>query len=166
MKYLVYGVFILIFAVVVVQIKSLFNVNDKLDKSSKKQEQERYINQNKLLKNAEDIKQGIGLGTNNLKNSIETKLKDAEREKIIKFSKKYFGQVGRNYRVFYLKDDKMVYLQRMWFDQVRTASQVIKNDFPTIFKSEGCCFTAEPEFFMVVPGTSIYKQTGPYRFDR
>tara|TARA_Y100000385_G_C12672669_1_gene458655 strand:+ start:110 stop:610 length:501 start_codon:yes stop_codon:yes gene_type:complete len=166
MKYLVYGVLVLIFAVVIIQLNSLFSVNDKLDKSAKRQEKEKYKDQNKLLENAERIKQGIGLGTNDLKNSIETKLKDAEREKIIKFSKKYFGQVGRNYRVFYLKDDKMVYLQRMWFDQVRTASQVIKSEFPSIFESEGCCFTAEPEFFMVVPGTSIYKQTGPYRFDR
>jgi hypothetical protein len=166
MKYLVYGVLVLIFAVVIIQLNSLFSVNDKLDKSSERQEQEKYKDQNKLLKNSERIKQAIGLGTNDLKNSIETKLKDTEREKIIKFSKKYFGQVGRNYRVFYLKDDRMVYLQRMWFDQVRTASQVIKSEFPTIFENEGCCFTAEPEFFMVVPGTSIYKQTGPYRFDR
>ena len=112
------------------------------------------------------IKGEVDNGTSSAVRNINQQLEDSERKEVIRFSKRYFGQVGRNYRVFYMKDERMTYLHRMWFDQVRTPAQTIKKDFPSIFNQEGCCFTAEKEFFMVIPGTPVYKLTGPYKFER
>ncbi len=170
MKVAMYVILFTVFVIVVFQLNSLFNVNDELVKKyavgtkreeylkskEKKQYDEKGLEFKKVLKDSEK----------NLVNSVSDSFEKSKREEVVKFSKRYFDQVGRNYRVFYMKDERMVYLHRMWFDQVRTPSQVIKSDFPSIFAQEGCCFTAEKEFFMVIPGTPVYKQTGPYRFDR
>lgn len=163
-----YVILLSIFIVIVYQLKSLFNVSDELGKkypgSSRPEEykkvkrklNQKEIEMNKLLKDSEK----------NLVHSVNDSFEKSKREEVVKFSKRYFNQVGRNYRVFYMKDERMVYLHRMWFDQVRSPADVIKKDFPTIFAHEGCCFTAEKEFFMVIPGTPVYKQIGPYRFNR
>ena len=91
---------------------------------------------------------------------------DTEVDAAQKFTKRYFNQAGRNYRVFYLKDERMAYLHRMWFDQVRKPSDVIRSDFPSIFSQSGCCFAGEAEFFVVIPGTNIFKKIGYYKFER
>ena len=163
------GLFIL-FTTIIYQLNNLFNVNEELaNKFGFKDAREKLSNKKRLQELSEiseKIKASVDETSLDVKDKIEEGISRTEREEVIKFSKRYFGQPGRNYRVFYMKDDRMVYLHRMWFDQIRSPASMIKSDFPSVFEQNGCCFVGEPEFFIVIPGTSVYKEIGPYKFDR
>ena len=107
------------------QLNSLFNVSDKLVNKTTSAKVEKI--KDKVMREGKLIKGEVDQGTSSAVVNINQQLEDRERQEVIKFSKRYFGQVGRNYRVFYMKDDRMVYLHRMWFDQVRTPAQTIKS---------------------------------------
>jgi len=170
MKIIVFGVIFVVLGIVVFQINSLFKVDNELNLKYAKSKN--HISKRtkagilKVAQSGDQIKGQVDSQKNRVRNKIDKKLIESERAEVIKFSKKYFGQVGRNYRIYYLKDDRMVYLHRMWFDQIRKPSSVIRSDFPSIFSDDGCCFAAEPDFFIVIPGTKIFKQIGHYRFKR
>ena len=170
MKSLVYVVLLFFFIVVIYQFNSLFNVNDKLAQKVGARNGREKSRQEKAIQELKKQSNNAQMATENKKIEItkrlDESLKSSEYEKIRKFSKKYFSQVGRNYRVFYMKDERMIYLQRMWFDQMRKPFEVIRADFPSIYEHEGCCFVAEPDFFIVIPDTNIYKKIGPFKFDR
>ena len=170
MKVAVYiGLFIL-FTMIVYQLNSLFNVNEGLANKFGTQDSRDALSNKKRLKELSEIsgkvRASVDAASSDAKEKLETSITRSEREEVVKFSKRYFGQAGRNYRVFYMKDERMVYLHRMWFDQIRSPASMIKSDFPSIFEQSGCCFVGEPDFFIVIPGTNIYKEIGPYKFDR
>ena len=170
MKVAIYlGLFVL-FTIFVFQLNSLFNVNEELANKFGTQDSREEFSNKKRLKELSEISGKVRASVDEVsidaKEKLETSITRSEREEVVKFSKRYFGQPGRNYRVFYMKDERMVYLHRMWFDQIRSPATLLKSDFPSVFEQRGCCFVGEPDFFIVIPGTNVYKEIGPYKFDR
>ena len=170
MKIILYvGLFIL-FTTIVYQVNSLFNVNQNLSNQfGTSVTREKILTEKRLQEINEfssKIKPSVDEVSNDVQHNLNVELSKKDSDEMVKFSKSYFGQAGRNYRVYYMKDERMVYLHRMWFDQIRSPASLINNDFPSIFELPGCCFVGEKEFFIVIPGTNIFKEIGHYRFDR
>jgi len=171
MKFAIYGVLFLIFIIVIYQLNNLFDVNDQLINKYAPSNVRAKHNLKEAQKEIYEDSKLLGASANEANSKVQDQLNKLEDQNKIdemkKFTKRYFGQVGRNYRIHYLsEDDNMIYLHRMWFDQINKPFEVIKKDFPSIFEKRGCCFAAEPDFFIVIPGTNIHKETGDYKFDR
>ena len=166
MKPVIYAVLFLIFLVVIYQLNSLFNVNEEMMRKYSTSAMREKLEKNELVKEIQEQGKRIKTETNDLVESVDTKLEEMDYREMVKFSKEYFSQVGRNYRVYYIKNENMTYVHRMWFDQIRNPWEVIKGDFPSIFEQSGCCFVGEQDFFIVIPGTPMFKEIGHYKFDR
>ena len=170
MKIATYGVLFLIFLFVIYQLNNLFKVDEELINKYApglvRNELKQKELQEEILKSSKDLVSNIGKSKIDIQNGLEKLDDQKKREEVALFTKRYFGQVGRNYRIYFLDEDVMIYLHRIWFDQITPHADVIKKDFPSIFEKKGCCFAAEPDFFIVIPGTNVYKEIGDYKFDR
>ena len=170
MKIGIYACLLTLFIVVIFQVNSMFNKDEQVISNWGTSVNKEKLSKEKYLKEIQKLGKKMTTKENEIEQDVvkdlDNRLNEAEYNDMVKFSKRYFSTVGRNFRVFYMKDDKLVYLYRMWFDQNRKPSTVIKQSFPLIFTHPGCCFAGEPDFFVVVPGTPLFKETGHYKFNR